>query len=164
MSETLSSLLNLLGQEHEIYCDLLKSSDSKRKAIVEGNVDELDRIVSEEEKMIESINVLEKQREELVAAKSAELGIAPEELTLDRWPSEDDLLQTGLEKQAALKETLSELDRNNQINARLIEVHLEYIDYLFEAATSTTETTAYAADGTVEARKNQASNLFDETM
>jgi hypothetical protein len=35
MSETLSSLLKLLEQEHEIYCDLLKSSDSKRKAIVE---------------------------------------------------------------------------------------------------------------------------------
>ncbi|NLW12074.1 MAG: flagellar protein FlgN, partial [Clostridiaceae bacterium] len=60
MSETLSSLLKLLEQEHEIYCDLLKSSDSKRMAIVEGNVDELDNIVSEEEKMIESINILEK--------------------------------------------------------------------------------------------------------
>ena len=164
MSEMLRSLLSLLEQEHEIYCYLLKSSDSKRKAIVEGNVDELDRIVSEEERMLETIGILENQREELVAAKSATLGIAPEELTLDRWPTDDELLKTALEKQTALRGTLSELDRNNQINARLIEVHLEYIDYLFEAATSTTETTAYAADGTVEARKNQASNLFDETM
>lgn len=164
MSEMLSNLLDLLKQEHVIYCDLLKSSDSKRKAIVEGNVDELDRIVSEEEKMIESINILEKRREELVAVKSIELNVAPEELTLETWPTDDELLHTALEQQAALRDTLSELDRNNQINARLIEVHLEYIDYLFEAATSTTETTAYAADGTVEARKNQASNLFDETM
>lgn len=164
MSEMLSRLLSLLEQEHEIYYDLLDSSDCKRKAIVERNVDELDRIVSEEEKMIESIIALEKLREELLAAKSAELGIAPEELTLDRCTTDDELLQTSLEKQAALRETLAELDRNNQINARLIEVHLEYIDYLFEAATSTTETTAYAADGTVEARKNQAGNLFDETM
>jgi flagellar biosynthesis/type III secretory pathway chaperone len=66
--------------------------------------------------------------------------------------------------QSDLRELLLNLDRQNQVNAKLIEVHLSYIDFLFDTATQTRETTAYSADGSLDAKKSQAANLFDETM
>jgi flagellar biosynthesis/type III secretory pathway chaperone len=166
MSIYAERLQSLLLHEGAIYKQLLDYSDSKRKAIVEGDTEQLDIIVSKEESLLEQLAEKENDRNNLIIEISGVFNIPQENVTVSKWPeSLSESTADSLQKiQNDLRELLLELDRQNQVNAKLIEVHLSYIDFLFDTATQTRETTAYSADGNLESRRSQAANLFDETM
>ena len=166
MSKYVERLIEFLATEEAVYKQLLDYSDLKRKAIVDGDIEELDRIVTEEEQLIDQITKAENARNLLTDEMSGTYNVPAESITVTSWPEKiDEETSSKLEMlQNQLQEVLQELDRQNQINAKLIEVHLSYIDFLFDSATHTKETTAYSADGSLESKKSQAANLFDETM
>ncbi|MDD3502854.1 MAG: flagellar protein FlgN [Eubacteriales bacterium] len=166
MSIYADRLLSLLVKEEAVYKQLLDYSDSKRKAIVDGDTEQLDRIVSEEERLLELVSEAENDRNNLIKEISGVFNILPENVTVSKWPESlsADTADSLRKIQRDLRELLLNLDRQNQVNAKLIEVHLSYIDFLFDTATQTRETTAYSADGSLDAKKSQAANLFDETM
>lgn len=135
------NIIGALKKEHDYYKDLLELSKTKKDMIIEGKVSELDKIVKLENNMIFDIGRLEKIREQETEMISTLLGITKNEaivsvLTKKLKPK---LSKELLEVQNQLTDTLVELKDLNELNGKLIEQSLEYIDYSVNVITSSNQ-------------------------
>ena len=66
MASLMENLISVLRSENEEYQQLLELSKKKTPVIVEGKIEELQRITDEEQSVVARINRLDSQREEVV--------------------------------------------------------------------------------------------------
>ncbi len=164
VDKEVNTVMDILKKEHGYYKDLTELSKSKKNIIIEGKVEELDKIVKLEQNMIYNIGQLEKQREEEVSKLCKILGVSSAQITLsDLAKMLQPELKKGLEDiQENLRETFSELKAANDINGQLLEQSLEYIDYSINLfAGSGMETgSLYEGIGKSGSKQNRK-NIFD---
>ncbi|KNY28629.1 FlgN family protein [Pseudobacteroides cellulosolvens ATCC 35603 = DSM 2933] len=131
MDMIFNELINVLDQEFNIYSDIYKISKEKTTVIVEGKVDELEKMVQAEQKLIIKVTQIENQREIITYKISKALQMKLDEITLSalidnaEGPVKDKLK----ERQQGLKKLVSKLVELNDLNSRLIKNSLDYIDF-----------------------------------
>jgi len=138
-------LLQVLDEEARLYEDILKISKNKTDVIVKGNVAELENIVKIEQSIVLRINELEDMRDEVVGKLSAEVGLKPSEVSISSLlghlkGEQAEKLKCFQERMMAI---LGELKNINELNAKLINNSLEYINFSINLLAA-----ADAADGT----------------
>lgn len=122
--------LNALNEAHQA---MLTSGESKRTAIVENDIETLIGIMNQESKIIKQISALEERRLAACQTFLQEKGIKS---VLNLNLTELTRLVFDPEEKAALKQvqsalswTLQELKRLNDLNQKLIEQSLSYVNY-----------------------------------
>jgi len=150
LEETLGGLIVLLEQEADFYEDLLSLSKEEQKAVVEGNVDELNKKVKEKERLILEINRLEKTRLPLFETLSSHFKVSVGDLTLSKLsglvPEKYSSQLKGLQEK--ITEKMSLLKAVNESNLNLIKGSLDYIDFSLNLLTSQPESgPVYKEDG-----------------
>lgn len=164
VDKEVNAIINILTKEYDYYKDMLEMSKSKKNIVIEGKVAELDKIVKLEQNMIMNIGQLERKREEEVVKISKALNLNSAQITITELAKVlQPELKTGLEDiQDKLKETISELKAINDVNGKLIEQSLEYIDYSINLiAGSGMETGSLYEDMGKNKSKQSKRNIFD---
>lgn len=130
-TQIISELISVLDQEASVYEDILKISQNKTSIIVEGKVNELEKIVKYEQSLVLQMAKMEDQREKLINKISAEIGVKPEEITLTiiinyAGKEQGTVLKNQQEK---IQKAVKELTSANDLNSKLIKSSLDYISF-----------------------------------
>lgn len=165
MNDELDRLMVLIGRQKDVYDDLLGLAIRKKDAIITGNVSEMDQVVQAEEMLLIHIGELEQIRRQIAEAVASRCTMAVEELTLSNWPNLDPARRLQVEKlQNSFRSTLDDISQVNQVNSKLLTIHLEYVQSVINEVTQTQQTTSYEAGGNLLLRRTQSLNLIDEMM
>lgn len=133
MASLIETLIDVLNKENTEYEGLLNLSEDKTAAIVQGDVEQLQEILIQEQKFIDTINALDAQREENVKDICNVLNLSPKNMKVDRiiellerQPKERSALQAVHTK---LKRTLDQLMKINENNKVLLQESMDMIEF-----------------------------------
>lgn len=146
----MENLIDILNRESKEYEGLLKLSQEKTPIIVNGSLEELQKITDEEQELVSRINHLEKKRMETTADIANVLNRDVNVLTLSKLieligqrPVEQGQLREAQEK---LRTAVRGLQRVNEQNKELIGNALEMVEFemnLMQAMKTAPETANY---------------------
>ncbi|MEK5240070.1 flagellar protein FlgN [Paenibacillus sp. FSL L8-0470] len=129
----LTKLLELLERLDEVHLQMLDLAAVKKQTIMDNKVDGLIDIMNRESKLMKLIGQLEEQRTEAAYAFLQHVGIRSNlnlnltELSRLVFDPEDKLRL--LQIQQKLSDTVRRLKKANELNQKLIEQSLTFIDY-----------------------------------
>lgn len=160
MASLIDELVEVLEKENSEYIELIALSKEKTSTIVKNDIDGLQKIMDQEQKGVDRVNVLEKQRENTVKDICKVLRLEPQDLTvkvlidlLKKQPTEQKKL---IDIHTKIRKTLDEMVRINENNQALIKESMEILDFemnLIKGLKMAPETNnynkgAYSAGGT----------------
>lgn len=161
--DNMEKIIYALENEEKIYQKLLSLSEEKKKFIIEGKINEIDRILQIENSLILEINKLENEREEAVIKLANEMGLPRENLTVTYVCEvvKDPRCDSLKEITHRIGDVLAKLKEVNDVNGKLIQQSLEYIKFSINLITDSLE----PHDGIYEAKthedKDKKVSLFD---
>ncbi|GAB6991330.1 flagellar protein FlgN [Paenibacillus pini] len=133
---SVQSLVNLLEQLDVAHKYMLDLAILKKKAVMDNNVDSLIRLMNQETKGMKQIELLEQQRvseaQQFLQACGikSQLNLTLTEISRLVFDIEDK--QKLLQIQKQLSETMTQLKEANDLNQKLMEQSLSFIDYSLE--------------------------------
>ena len=137
MASLIDLLIDDLNNEDTGYNKLLDLSNDKTSAIVKGDVDELQKIFLQEQKLIEELETVEQKRQEDVKEICSILRLPYEQIRvehivqiLEKKPKEHDALE---EVYLRLKRTLNQLTTVND-NNKLLKESMDMIQFELDLA------------------------------
>ena len=157
----IDKIIKILEYQLIMYNDLFRISEIKTKTIVDGKVNELEKITARECEYSEQIDKLEKGRQELTGKLFKHIEIN-EELTISNivkntTKENGDKLEEIKQK---LNDLLEKLKNQNELNQNLINNSLEYIDFSINIMTQVgVSENKYGKDG--QQTDNTKKNMFD---
>ena len=154
MASLIENLIYVLGKENEEYKGLIELSRQKTPVLIAGDLKRLEQITDEEQIIVDRINLLEKERIEVMMDMSNVLNKDVEKLKLtnlismlDKSPKEQKQLR---EVHDQLKTTMADMQQINSHNQDLIRESLELVEFnmnvvrSMKAAPETANYTRYA--------------------
>ncbi len=131
MQNMVAPLCEVLSAEVDAHQELYVLSQSKKEAIIHNNISELDDIVKREQLHLTQVQDCERKRRAAVLALAVRLNRPAETITVVDFieaatPAEAEQLSQTNEKLAGLLLRQKEI---NELNRRLIESRLEFINY-----------------------------------
>lgn len=99
MASLIEELLSVMDGEKKNYDSILEMSDSKREAIINGDIDSLESITSREEDIADDLASLENRRRRILGDMAVVLGRDGEDITVSELI---DLLDGQPEEQKSL--------------------------------------------------------------
>lgn len=159
----IEEILSNMTMEKELYEDLNELSAQKTDLIIDKKIKDLEGMVDVEQKLILSIGKLESDRQELVEQLAHDRGLDSEHITMS---SLIDLFDGDIKERleglrTEFRRVIDQQRHLNEINSRLIETNLEYINIALSLMTNEgTFGKVYEKKGQVT-KGNQNKNLFD---
>jgi len=157
-----NELINILTREVEIYQEVLKISKDKTELIVEGKINELDNMTKMEQAFVIDIGKLETLREKVVKGLSDDIGLNPSDITISE-------IINHLDKEQAqeleicknnLLSIINEVKTVNDLNSKLIQNSIDYINFSINVLSSIPETNNNYSN-TGDAKEGMQRNYFD---
>jgi len=159
MNQAVNNVIEILEKEHNILKEILELCNSKTKFIVENNISALIEQSSIEKQKAEEINKLEDLRQGSIAKISKEKSVEISSLDDLVELCEGEQKQKLIDMKNSISKVINEIKRVNDLNLRLIQSSLEYIDFMTNLISSYfTDDTTYQKDGQNKITKK---NLFD---
>ncbi|SHI96483.1 flagellar protein FlgN [Propionispora hippei] len=149
MEELCNKLTVLLTDMLQVYTNILALGKRKKDALVAGKVNELETITKEEEQLILQAGKLEKTRTGITQDILAKSGLQTDKLTLTEIK---DLAGSDIAEQLSrlgdeLGAALQEIKATNELNTKLIQRAMAYVDYNINILTQHSTGPVYAAQG-----------------
>lgn len=156
-------LIDLLKQEEKIYREMLLLSERKTKCISDENIDEINEIAKQEERLIKEARLLEYQREDEITKIEKLFNIEKlDDLSSLLKHIEDKKIESELiETQVNFTNTLSELKNVNSLNNTLIQDALEYITLSLNLMTQATAEGTYGKTAKEAESQAPQKSMFD---
>lgn len=166
MKTILNDLLELLRLHKDIYSKLFELSQSKKEALISANVVELDNIVRAEEILILRLGDIERQRQKAVKELAKIHNVNEENIDIDYitglLDSKEKKELTEIKDELAI--VLDNVSKNNEINSKLIETQLNYIDLTFELIAGADKSEDYNRQGTHNTEKASINVFLDKKI
>ena len=149
VKELCNKLTVLLTDMLQVYTNILALGRRKKEALVAGKVGDLESITKEEEQLILQAGKLEKAREVITKDILAKSGLPTDRLTLIEikelagGDAAEQLARLGDELRIALQE----IKAANELNTKLIQRAMAYVDYNINILTQHSTGPVYAAQG-----------------
>lgn len=130
MATLIQDLTSVLQQQSQVYSDLLDIASTKKLAIIENNLEDLQKIIEAENSIIGKNFKLDKKRQELFNDMASVLNIKDVTLSnilnsIKNQEGYKDLLNI----KNSIDDTLPKLKSLNDQNQQLIQMSMDYIDY-----------------------------------
>lgn len=155
----MNELLEILQKELNIYQELLKISKSKTDIIKEDKALDLDPLVREEEDKVAQVIALEKKRIACVKKICDSLGIKDDNISISELSKYVDEKQELIDFKEQITKVLRDLKKSNNLNQKLLQSSLEYINFMVNIATGANENVTYGAGGNKNTKGQK--NFFD---
>lgn len=158
-------LENLIEQTNQ-YKILLEKAREKQQAIIQNNLEAIESLNKEEEKLIKDISTLESQRISHIENNSEIYGDDALSLTLEELKSRfPEGVQVLIEKETKeLMQVLGELRDTNSENADLLKQALRFVNVTINTITGADESNNYSKDKKREGAQSKARNLLDRKI
>jgi len=158
-------LENLIEQTNQ-YKILLGKAREKQQAIIQNNLEAIESLNKEEEKLIKDISTLESQRICHIENNPEIYGDDALSLTLEELKSRSpEGVQTLIEKETKeLMQVLGELRDTNSENADLLKQALRFVNVTINTITGADESNNYSKDKKREGAQSKARNLLDRKI
>lgn len=158
MDRLINELIHCLIEEKSIYNKYLALSGLKQDAVIKCNITGLEKIIEEENMILNEMSLLENKRSVIVSGISDNKNITVAEIACI---TKDEGLKNRLNSHVTeLKEIIEKIKEVNQTNCFMIQCNLNYIDYMLNSVM--TEDSTYSCNGT-EGLK-QKLNIFDKRV
>jgi len=159
----IDKLADVLEKEVLLYSEFLEVSKRKTDIIINGKVTELEDAIKIEQSFSIRMQKLETEREQVIQEIAAKLGIKPSELTVT-WIAENNSELMGIRRLKSSRKSImafvDEIKKVNEINSKLINNSLEYINFSVNLITSADNSgSKYGNDG--KEGKVDRRSLFD---
>ncbi|QXM05164.1 flagellar protein FlgN [Crassaminicella indica] len=130
MSKSIEQLILALSKEYEIYKGYLELAKKKRDVIVEGNIKELEKITNDEQSIVVSMGKIDEIRTAIIGNILFEQKIDWVENITELASSIKDPERTEiLSLKDKLGSILKKIKEVNDLNTKLLEQSLEYIEF-----------------------------------
>ena len=133
MASLMQELIQTLYREKEKYEKFFELSKRKTTVLVEGKVDELQKITEEEQKLVDIINIVDKKREEILKDMGEVLNKNPQDLTLLRLSelltSQPEVQKELISLHDELKRLLKNVQTINEQNKELVDELLKMVAF-----------------------------------
>ncbi|NCD04331.1 MAG: flagellar protein FlgN [Clostridia bacterium] len=158
-------LENLIEQTNQ-YKILLGKAREKQQAIIQNNLEAIESLNKEEEKLIKDISTLESQRICHIENNPEIYGDDALSLTLEELKSRfPEGVQALIEKETKeLMQVLGELRDTNSENADLLKQALRFVNVTINTITGADESNNYSKDKKREGAQSKARNLLDRKI
>ncbi len=158
--KSVDSFIQVLNEELLINKSLLEISIKKKEIIINNNSKELSSMMIKEQNYIKRIIELEKLRAGITLNIQKELGIEKIDNIKEVIKRIDQ--EKGIELNSIaseFKKVLKELEHNNKLNNKLLDITLEYLDFNINILTSRPEPKTYGKYANEQ--KNKGNTFFD---
>lgn len=156
------NLIKIFEYENKLYEQILEKADYKTDLIIKGDVDSLQEMVVKEQKIINELEKLENAREQIVAQIARKAGKKSEELTvsylIELLPR--DKAEKLSSVRDSLKKTIEKLQSQNDLNQKLINNAMDYVNFSLNLLTQPKPTTAQYGRNGLETQMN-GGNMLD---
>ncbi len=162
MSEFVDKLVMALEKEEEIYTEILELSLNKKRAIIDGDIKEIEKIVNEEKAIAISLVKLDNIRIRIVNEILKENNIdSVENITeLSEYIDESSKKEI-LELKTKLNDVINKVKNENDINKDLVKQQLSYINFNVDLMTNINlGSNNYGKKATDDIKRGRK-NLFD---
>jgi flagellar biosynthesis/type III secretory pathway chaperone len=160
---SLDPVIAAVTAQKNAYSELLDLARAKRETIVSGDINQLDVILAAESDLLHQLGSLEQSRSQASQALAQQLGQRPEDLTWSSLPWQNSRQRQAMEKlQHEFAGILDALQQVNEVNSRLLTMHLDYVHELMNTVTKTVESSSYDAAGNPQPLRQQSVNLIDK--
>jgi len=159
--------IGTLEKERDAYAEMIRLSAGKRDAVVEGDIEGLERVMDGEREVLAGIAELAAKREEQCGRIAEESGVAEGEITLSRliavFPDEE-LRARAEEARQGFIATVKELHRTNEVNRELLEAQLKNISASLTMFSQVSQVSGvYGKDGEMNDEVSRF-RMFDTTV
>ncbi|RKD32327.1 flagellar protein FlgN [Thermohalobacter berrensis] len=161
MRKVVKGLKDILERELHLYNNILDLSEKKTEIIKSGKVKELEKTTQIEQKLIYQAGRLEEEREEIIEKLRKEFGLK-KDIDMTKLLEHLDKNEKGIIEKIRneLLDTLEKLKERNNLNGRLIQDSLEYINFNLNLLTNASKQTTYSNE-VKKGDQPQNKNLFD---
>ena len=139
MAGMITNLIEILNEQTERHTELLGLSNEEKDAIVQNDIDTLQKLVNLKNIVISQNNKLEKKRLSLVADIAEVLALKDKDIDikaladmLEGKPEQAELMEAGKK----LRDVVIELKEINDLNKELLENALGFVEYSLNALRS----------------------------
>ncbi len=154
----IDNLYKILEEEYLLYKELVDLFKKEKEAIMDDNIDLLNKLVIEEEEKASKIRFLEEGRMEIVSHNKALPKL--DDVIRELSPSEQEKFSV-LKK--GLFEAINELRNLKETNELLINRTLKYLRFYIELLSKETGSFVYREDGILDFNKENM-NKLDERV
>jgi len=159
----IEKLTDVLEKEASVYEDFLSIQKGKTDILVNGNISELEKMIKTEQSFFEEIQGLEAEREQIIEQIAQKTKTDSSALNLT-WMINNYVKPEQANKLKSLRDkilnTVNELKKVNEQNARLINNSLEYINFSINLIASASDSgSRYGNDG--KEGKAERRSFFD---
>ncbi|MGI6084081.1 MAG: flagellar protein FlgN [Acetivibrionales bacterium] len=157
------NLITALGYEYRTYSEILKIAESKTDILVKNDAEALVTISEQERKMAEQTVKLNQVREQIVKALAERLGQDYKTLTIAKLKK---LLKEPYKKQLGgihtkMSDLLTKLSARNEINKKLIENAIKYLDFNIQLLTDPDPVASTYGKSGLEVSSANKRSMFD---
>ena len=162
MSELVRDLDINLKKQTQLYRDLIELEKQKQESLVNNNIQQIETITAQEEKILHQLSRLEEERVHWAEFFCKEIGKKVEEITLvdlvESYPALEDV-------RIALDNEISKLKELHETNTRLLENAVNIVNFTIESLTLANEkhTTYTNPNNSVKKEKSRL-NMIDKTI
>lgn len=162
---SLNMLIEVLSDLYKSQVEMLELAKHKKQVLVNGDIDELNKIIQREASWIKMISKLEDDRMLVVQQFIHEEGYSSVEMTMFdlinvlKSPTEKEQL---LNLQRKLSDTISEIHQLNDLNTELIEQSLNYISHSIELVTAEPKQSYTYSNPSMKNTSGSRRGIFDK--
>ena len=162
VSEFVDQLVMALEKEEEIYQDILDLSLKKKQAIIDGDVKNLEKIVTKEKALAMSLIKLDNIRVRIVNEILKENGVDSVENITELSEYIDPMSKEKILKlKSKLNHVINKVKNENELNKDLVEQQLDYIQFNIDLMTNVDlGSNNYSKEANDNVKKGRK-NLFD---
>ncbi|KAB3526648.1 flagellar protein FlgN [Alkaliphilus serpentinus] len=162
MIKTTDQLMESLNQEKILYHEILKLEKEKFEVIKTANLKELEKMTIKEQQYLMKMATFEKIRRSILTNAAKEIGVEElhsiSDLLIHLKNSE--MVQQIDDLRNQMLNVIAEIKEINELNEKLMNQHLDYINFNMELLTSNLQSTSNYSGNPTEKGK-QKTNLFD---
>lgn len=127
----IDNLIKVLEYEKKLYGRILHLSEDKTSAVVKGELENLQAITAKEQELSDELKKLADVRDKIIGQIGRSIGNYSDSITvtdlINLAPEEYSERLSRISK--SLKETVNKLKNKNDLNLKLINNALEYVDF-----------------------------------
>ncbi len=157
------NLITALRYEYKTYLEILRIAESKTDILVKNDAEALVSLSEHERKMAEQTLKLNKAREQILKAMAERLNQDYKTLTIAKLRKIlKDPYKKDLEKiQIEMSELLAKLSARNEINKKLIENAIKYLDFNIQLLAGPDPSVSTYGKSGLEMSPNNKRSMFD---
>lgn len=161
MTEIINNLDINLKKQTQLYRELTELEKQKQESLVNNNIQQLETITVQEEKILHQLSRLEEERLHWAEFFDRQTGKRAEDITLSDLVESYPALKSV---QTELEDQMLKLKDLHETNTRLLENAVDIVNFTIQSLTNEKQTTYTNPNDRAKKKEEKKLNIIDRTI